>query len=89
MDIRTYMEKHGIKPGAQFKVSPQSLEMKADAFHRLASDLLEDGGGDGFTTTGVGHRESTTGDRLYDCIDLVRDPDQTATPGGQGAREAP
>lgn len=74
MDIWTYMEKHGIKPGASFKVSPQSLEMKADAFHRLACTLLEDGGGDGFTATGVSHKESTTGGRLHDSIELVRDP---------------
>jgi len=74
MNIQEYIEQQGIMPGGRFKISAELLKMEPDAFHRLVSDLVESScRGECFAIVGTPHRESTSGNRLYDRVELSRD----------------
>jgi len=74
MHIRDYMQRKQVPPGSKFVVKAADLGMNSTSFDALVKGWLEDGGGDGFTV-GIPHKDSTTGQHLYDLVWLTRDPE--------------
>lgn len=71
----------GKKPGDEVYLTPNMLGMSLDEFHAVASEWVEDGGGDWFRLVSV-HRESMSGRQMIDRARIEVLPPQYLFLGG-------
>lgn len=75
--VMAVMQRRAIAPGGSFAVTPDQLGMTLEQFHAFALQLMQHGGGEGYSVDGERqhHEIWTPAGKRYDVVWLRRDQD--------------